>query len=99
MGGGCVQRGAKEGGQEEDVSRRWGSGQNRGKGCGYSIIGGTSAAAASPMKEDEHEKTEQRPRHNEERADVGMEDGHVSSYAANIRGDSNAQLRIKDILR
>jgi hypothetical protein len=99
MEGCCLQRGAKEGGQEEDGNRRWGSGKNRGKGCGSSIIGGTSAAAASPMKEDEHEKTEQRRRHNEERADVGMEDGHVLSHTASIRGDSNAQLRIKDILR
>jgi hypothetical protein len=99
MEGGCLQRGAKEGGQEEDGNRRWGSGENRGKGCGSSIIGGSSAAAASPMKEDELEKTEQRRRHNVERADVGMEDGHAPSHTANIRDGSNAQLGIKDVLR
>jgi hypothetical protein len=99
MEGDSVQRGAKGGGEDEGGNCRWGSGEKRGKGCGSNTIGETSAVTATPRKDDGRAKTEQRRRHNEERADVDIEEGHAPSHTANIRGDSNVRRGIKYVLR
>jgi hypothetical protein len=76
------------------------NGEKRGKDCGANTAGEAAANAATPGKDDGTTQTEQRRSCNENRTDVGIEDGHAPSHTANVCGDPYAQRGSKnDICR
>jgi hypothetical protein len=76
------------------------NGEKRGKDYGPNTAGEAAANAATPGKDDGTTQTEQRRSCNENRTDVGIEDGHAPSHTATVCGDPYAQRGSKnDICR